>query len=210
VASPPTKSVPTRFPLTVGITLFGTPSYFDVDSAVSEFQNFVQENSKFNLQIMIRKYPRLALDEYHPIPESKGCTFVDPWYVHPETLAKLPLNVAVQIMIYDIQSTITCFGGRAYQPSPQTRNAPFIGIPFGDSISWWEVEPNWKTRTATALVHEFYHSLSYILARKGHTLPDPDKADFYGYTKVNDPGWVRFDRFLYGQITDKMYLDLTR
>jgi len=72
------------------------------------------------------------------------------------------------------------------------------------------IEPNWKTRTATALVHEFYHSLSYLLTVKGHKLPDPDKANSYGYTTENDPGWVRFDKFIYGQITDKMYLALNR
>ena len=199
-----------RYPIIIGITVFGAPSYFNIDVAVSEFQDFVQANSKLNLQITLSKYPPLALDEYHVIPEAGGCTFVDPWYVHSETLAKLPFNVAVQIMIYDIQSTTTCSGGRAYQPSPQTRNAPFIGIPFGDSIKWWAVEPNWKTRTATALVHEFYHSLTTLLAAKGYNLPDADKANSYGYTNENDPGWIRFDKFIYGQITDEMYLSLTK
>jgi hypothetical protein len=194
----------------IGITVFGTPSYFNIDAAVSEFQNFVQANSKLNLQITLNKYPPLALDEYHLIPEAGGCTFVDPWYVHSETLAKLPFNVAVQIMIYDIQSTTTCFVGRAYQPSPQTRNVPFIAIPFGDSIKRWGVEPNWKTRTATALVHEFYHSLAALLSAKGYKLPEADKANSYGYTTENDPGWIRFDKFIYGKITDEMYLALTQ
>lgn len=201
-------SIPARFPMKVGVTVFGTPSYFNIDSAVSEFQDFVQANSKLDLRITLSKYPPLALDEYHLIPGAGGCSFIDPRYLHPETLAKLPLNVAVQIVIYDIQSTTTCFGGRAYYPSPQTRNAAFIGIAFGDSISWWEVEPHWKTRTATALVHEFYHSLCQLFAAKRYKLPDADKANLYGYTSENDPGWIRFDKFIYGQITDEMYMAL--
>jgi len=201
---------PARFLLKIGVTVFGTPSYFDVDAAVSEFKNFVEANSKFNLQITINKYPPLALDEYHSIPERSGCTFVDPWYVRPGTLAKLPLNVAVQIAIYDVQSTTPCYGGLTFQPSNQTRNAPFIGIIFGDSVKSWGVEPNWKTRTATALVHEFYHALNILAAKKGHSLPNPDEANRYGYTTENDPGWIRFDKFLYGQITDEIYKALTQ
>ncbi len=199
-----------RFPLKVGVSVFGTPSYFSIQSALSEFKTFVEANSKFNIQIITGSYPPLAHDEFHPLPGPGGFKFVDPWYVHPETLAKLPLGVAVQIAIYDIQSTTINFGGRTYQPSPQTRNIPFIAIPFGNSIKWWPVEPNWKTRTATALVHEFYHAIAQILQQKGHTLPDPDKATAYGYTVQNDPGWVRFDKFLYGQITDQMYKALTQ
>ena len=201
---------PARFPLKIGITVFGTPSYFDIDAAVSEFKNFVEANSKFDLQITLNKYPPLALDEYHLMPGLGGCTFVDPWYVRPTTLAKLPLNVAVQIAIYDIQSTTTCYEGLTFHPSEQTRNAPFIGIAFGDSVKSWGVEPNWKTRTATALVHELYHALNILAAKRGYSLPNPDEANRYGYTIQNDPGWIRFDKFLYGQITDEMYKALTQ
>jgi len=207
---PPQPVQPQRFPMKIGVTVFGTASYFNLDEAISEFQSFVQENSRLDLQITLNKYPPLALDEYHPIPGAGGSTFVDPWYVHPETLAKLPYNVTVQIVIYDIQSTKTAYGGASFQASPQTRNAPFVGIAFGDSISWWPVEHNWKTRTATALVHEFYHALSQLLHAKGFSLPDADKANIYGYTNENDPGWVRFDKFIYGRITDQMYLALTQ
>jgi len=196
---------PARFPIKIGVTIFGTPSYFDIDAAVSEFKNFVQANSKFNLKITLNKYPPLALDEYHSIPERRGCTFVDPWYVHPGTLAKLPSNVAMQIAIYDIQSTTPCYGGLTFHPSKQTKNAPFIGIVFGDSIKSWGVESGWKTRVATALVHEFYHALDILVKKKGYSLPNPDEANRYGYTTENDPGWIRFDKFLYEQITDKMY-----
>ena len=201
---------PARFPLKIGVTVFGTPSYFNIDATVSEFQNFVQANSKFDLQITLNKYPPLALGEYHLVPDRGGCTFVDPWYVHPETLAKLPFNVAVQIAIYDIQSTTTCYGGLTFHPSNQTRNAPFIGIAFGDSIKSWGVEPNWKTRTATALVHELYHALNILATQKGYRLPEPDEANRHGYTNENDLGWIRFDKFLYGQITDEIYRALTQ
>lgn len=201
---------PARFPLRIGVTVFGTPSYFDINAAVSEFQNFVQANSRFNLQITLNKYPPLALDEYHLIPGRGGCTFVDPWYVRPGTLAKLPYNVAVQIAIYDIQGTTTCYEGLTFHPSNQTRNAPFIGIAFGDSMKSWGVESNWKTRTATALVHELYHALNILAAAKGHRLPEPDEANRHGYTTENDPGWIRFDKFLYGQITDEIYKALTQ
>ncbi len=199
-----------RFPMKVGVSVFGYPSYFSIQESLSEFQSFVQANSRLDLQIVLNQFPPLAPDEYHPIPERPGCKFVDPWYVHPETLAKLPLGVAVQIVIYDIQNTDPGYGGRAYQPSAQTRNLPFIAIAFGESIRWWPIEANWKSRTGTALVHEFYHSLTQLLQAKGLSLPDADKANAYGYTTENDPGWVRFDKFLYGQITDQMYAALTK
>lgn len=201
---------PVRFTMRIGITVFGTPSYFSVDEAVSEFQNFIQANSKFNLQITLNKYPPLALDEYHVIPNMGGCTFVDPWYVRPETLAKLPSNVAVQIVIYDVQTTKPCYGGATYHPSKQTKDAPYIGIAFGESIKSWGVEPNWKTRTGAALVHEFYHALHILAAAKGFSLPNPDEANRHGYTAENDPGWIRFNKFLYGQITDEMYKAFTQ
>ena len=196
---------PLRYPIKIGITVFGTPTYFSLDDAISEFQVFVQNNSKLDLQITLNNYSPLALDEFHPIPGTDGCTFVDPWYVHPETLAKLPQSVAMQIVIYDIQNTKTAYGGAAFQASPQTRNVPFVGIAFGEAISWWQVEPNWRSRTATTLVHEFYHAFCQLVQVKGFTLPNPDKANDLGFTVENDPGWVRFDKFLYGQITDQMY-----
>lgn len=52
-------------------------------------------------------------------------------------------------MIYDIQGTKICYGALAYRGSSYTRNVPFTGIAFGDSIKWWKIEPNWKTRVAT-------------------------------------------------------------
>ena len=206
---PQPVSIRARFQIKLGVTVFGTPNYFNLDEALSEFQNFVQNNSKLDLQFTTNKYPPLALDEYHIIPDSPNCTFVDPWYVHSETLSKLPPNVAVQVFLYDVQNTKSCFGGRAYQPSPQTRNVPLIAIPFGETIRQWGIEPNWRTRTATALVHEFYHAISQILAPKGYNLPDPDKANQFGYTTENDPGWVRFDKFLYSQLTQGMYMVLS-
>jgi hypothetical protein len=206
--SPNTTPQPLRFPIKVGITTFGTPTYFNLDAAISEFQKFVEANSKLNLQITLTKHPTLSLDEYHEISGTGGCSLFDPWYVHPETLAKLPLGVAVQIAIYDIQTTKTLYGGATYPASEKTQNVPFIAVAFGDSISWWPVEPNWKTRTATALVHEFYHALSQILTKKGYSMPDIDKANNYGYNNENDPGWIKFDKYIYGLITDEMHKKL--
>lgn len=205
------QPVQARYAMKIGVTIFGAPTYFNVDEAVSEFQNFVQANSKLDLQITMNKYPPLALDEYHIFPNTDGCSFVDPWYVRPETLAKLPMNVAVQIIIYDIQNTKTIYGGATFPASNKTRNVPFIGVAFGDSIKWWGVEANWKTRTATALVHEFYHAITHILAKKGfNNLPDIDKANQYGYNNENDPGWIRFDKYIYGLLTDPMYKNLVQ
>lgn len=209
----PKQSQPvyTRFPFKIGVTVFGTPTYFNIDEAVSEFKTFIQSNSKIDLQIILSKYPPLALDEFHIVPGTDGCSLADPWYVHPETLAKLPPNVSVQIVIYDILSTKTLYGGATYHASAKTRNVPFIGVAFGDSIKWWGVEPNWKTRTATALVHEFYHAISQILAKKGfNNLPDIDKANQYGYNNDNDPGWIKFDKYIYSLLTDQMYKALSQ
>lgn len=205
----PTGSIPSRFPLKVGISVFGTPSYFNVDAAISEFQNFVQANSKLDLQITLSKHSKLAPNEIHEIPGTGGRSFADPKYLNPETRAKLPSNVAVKIVIYDLQNTTTYWGGATY-PASTLINVPYIGIPFGESIKSWGVEANWKTRAATALVHEFYHAIKQTLTRKGHKLPNPDKANDYGYTTANDPGWIRFDKYLYGQLTDAMYLALTQ
>lgn len=204
----PTGPIPSRFPLKIGISVFGTPSYFNVEAAISEFQNFVQANSKLDLQITLNKHPKLAPSEIHEIPGTGGRSFADPKYLSPETRAKLPSNVAVKIAIYDLQNTTTYWGGATY-PASTLINVPYIGIPFGESIKSWGVEANWKTRTATALVHEFYHAIKQILTRKGHQLPNPDKANDHGYTTTNDPGWIKFDKYLYGQLTDAMYIALT-
>jgi hypothetical protein len=205
----PKEPLPSRFPFKVGISVFGTPSYFNIDAAISEFQNFVQANSKLDLKITINKHSKLGPGEIHVIPGTGGRSFADPKYLKPETRAKLPSDSAVKIAIYDLQNTTTYWGGATY-PASTLMKVPYIGIPFGDSIRSWGVETNWKTRTATALVHEFYHAINQILARKGHKLPNPDKANDHGYTTANDPGWIKFDKFLYGQITDAMYLALTQ
>jgi len=41
-----------RFSLTIGVTVFGTPSYFSLDAAISEFKSFVEQNSKVSLKIV--------------------------------------------------------------------------------------------------------------------------------------------------------------
>lgn len=199
-----------RYSLRVGITVFGSPSYFSLDEAISEFTQFVEQNSKFKLDIVLNKYGPLGLDEYHVMPRMGGCKFIDPKYVKPETRSKLPDGVAVNIMLFDIQSTKVCYGGLAYQKSVYTKNAPFIGIPFGDSIKFWGVEPNWKTKVGTTLVHEFYHALTYIFRAKRIKLPNPDKANLYGFRAEDDPGWIKFDKFIYGKIEDQMYLALSQ
>jgi hypothetical protein len=204
-----TGPIPSRFPFKVGIAVFGTPSYFNVDAAISEFQNFVQANSKLDLQMTVNRHPNLQPNEIHQIPGTGGRSFADPKFLSQETRAKLPSDVAVKIAIYDVQNTTTYWGGATYPPSPVI-NVPYIGIPFGGSVRTWGVEPNWRTRTATALVHEFYHAIKQILTRKGYKLPNCDKANDYGYTTENDPGWIRFDKFIYGQITDEMYLALVQ
>jgi hypothetical protein len=204
------KKVGSSFTLSVGLSVFGSPSYFNVDSAIFEFKSFVESNSRLRLDIVLNKYKALGLDEYHKIPGRGGCSFVNPKYLRKQTLDKLPLDVAVQIMIYDIQSTKTCYGGLAYRQSRYTRNAPFTAIAFGDSIKWWSVEPGWKSKVATTLVHEFYHTLTYLFSTKRIKLPNPDKAVKYGFTPRNDPGWVRFDKYIYGQITEEKCLTLTK
>ena len=210
----PSKPILTRvgnhFVLKVGISVFGTPSYFDIDSAIFEFKSFVESNSRLKLDIVLNKFAPLAQDEYHKMPGMGGCSFVDPKYLRKETLQKLPMGVSIQIMIYDIQNTKTCYGGLAYRGSSYTRKAPFTGIAFGDLIKWWPVEPGWKTKVATTLVHEFYHTLTYLFSVKRIKLPNPDKAGDYGFTANNDPGWVRFDKFIYGKITQQKCLALTK
>lgn len=204
------KKIDDRFLMRVGISVFGTPSYFSIDAAINEFRRFVEENSLLKLEIVLNKFDSLALDEYHLIPGKGGCSFVNPRYLRVQTREKLPKDVAIQIMIYDIQSTKTCYGGLAYRRSQYTRNVPFTGIAFGDAIKWWEVEPGWKSKAATTLVHEFYHTLTYVFSLKRIKLPNPDRAGSFGFTPSNDPGWIRFDKFIYGKITKQMCLDLIK
>lgn len=204
------RQIGDRFSLKVGISVFGTPSYFNIDASISEFRLFVEDNSVLKLDIVLNKFEPLALDEYYIIPGKGGCSFVNPRYLRIQTREKLPKDVAIQIMIYDIQSTKTCYGGLAYRASQYTRNVPFTGITFGDSIKWWEVEPGWKSKVATTLVHEFYHTLTYVFSLKRIKLPNPDKARNYGFTTSNDPGWVRFDKFIYAKITKQMCLELIK
>ena len=51
-----------RFSLRVGITVFGSPSYFSLDEAISEFKDFVEQNSKFRFNIVLNNYGPLGLE----------------------------------------------------------------------------------------------------------------------------------------------------
>lgn len=81
--------------LRVGISVFGTPSYFDIDNAIFEFRSFVETNNGLKLDVVLKKYQPLTLEEYHVMPRMGGCSFVDPKYLKKKTLEKLPSDVSM-------------------------------------------------------------------------------------------------------------------
>ncbi len=115
----------------------------------------------------------------------------------PESKAKMPSGMKTEIVVYDTQDKVNCFGGLQWGYT-----TPFICIPYSNSSKW---DPGWKTSLAPGLVHEFTHALYTILGAKGFQgLPDIDKANDYGFTDQNDPGWRNFRKYCLGLITQEM------
>jgi len=197
--SPPTSppKYPARFPIRIGATVFGTPTYFDLGAAAKEFQTFITDNTKFDLQWVSGQHPPLSIKELQDF--GNGTYFINPATLSPENAARIPSNVAVNFVLFDTLSIKPCYGGLTYH-----QKIPFIGIPFGNPISWW-TDPPWKHKVAAAMVHEFHHATSDLFLAKGYKLPNADECSKFGYTSANDPGYVNCLKHLYKQITDEMY-----
>jgi hypothetical protein len=187
----------------VGLTAFGSPSKFNLRYALNEFKSYIENNSKIKLDISFAQDVNLPAAEIALYDASIGCYMVTPDSLSPASRAKMPSGMKTDIVVYDTQDRTNCFGGLQWPLA-----VPFICIPYSKSSSW---DPGWKTSLAPGLVHEFTHALYTILGAKGFQgLPNIDKANEYGYTEQNDPGWRNFRKYCLEKITQEMADALTK
>jgi hypothetical protein len=181
----------------VGITAFGSPNNFNVLAAVNEFKSYIENNSKIKLDLRFVQEADLP-DAEIPQYNVPGVFYmVTPQSLSPVSRAKMPSGMKTDIVLYNTRNRINCFGGLQW-----ALQVPFICIPYSNSTSW---DYGWKTSLAPGLVHEFTHALYTILTTKGfHGLPNIDKANDYGYTDQNDPGWLKFRKYCLEIITQEM------
>jgi len=61
----PTEEFKMTYQMNVGITIFGSSLYpeWDYDAIILEYKQFIENNSKFSLNLIINKYPALANGE---------------------------------------------------------------------------------------------------------------------------------------------------
>ena len=181
----------------VGLTAFGSPQNFNLLTALTEFKSFVEENSKLKLDINFVQEAKLPVEEIPRYDPTKECYMVTPQSLSPESKEKMPFGMKTDIVVYDTQNRVNCFGGLQWGTV-----VPFICIPYSNAFTW---DSGWKTSLAPALVHEFTHALYTILGSKGYQgLPNIDKANDYGYTEQNDPGWINFRKYCLRLITEEM------
>ena len=202
-AAPPTQETATQLPLTyqggmkVGITAFGSPSRFNLHTAINEFKSYMENNSKIKLDIRFVEEGNLPAAEIPQYDASRECYMVTPQSLSLISRAKMPSGMKTEIVVYDTQGRVSCFGGLQWGYS-----VPFICIPYSNSSMW---DQGWQTSLAPGLVHEFTHALFTILKAKGFQgLPNIDRANDYGYTTQNDPGWLNFRKYCLALITQEM------
>jgi len=188
--------------LKVGLAAFGSPSKFNLLKAIAEFKQYVENNSLLKLDIHFVQDANLPIPEIKLYDSAKGCYMVTPDSLSSATKAKMPADMKTDIVVYDTQNLVNCVTGLTWDIDLPKIVVPFISIPYSNLSSW---DFGWKTSLAPALVHEFNHAIYFVLARKGFNgLPDIDRATDLGYTEQNDPGWLRFRKYCFGRITQKM------
>lgn len=181
----------------VGITAFGSPSAFNLNASIREFKSFIEDSSLVKLDLRFVHQGNLTAAEIPRYNAPGVCYMVTPQSLSPASRAKMPSGMKTDIVVYDTQNRVNCFGGLQWGSS-----VPFICIPYSNSSRW---DPGWRTSLAPGLVHEFTHALYTILTVKGFKgLPDIDKANNYGYTDQNDPGWINFRKYCLRLITKEM------
>ncbi len=202
-SAPQTQETAPEMPLTylggmkVGLTAFGSPSAFNLHAAVNEFKSYVENNSKVKLDLRFVQEGNLPAEEIPQYNAPGVCYMVTPQSLSPISRSKMPSGMKTEIVVYDTQDRVNCFGGLQWGYT-----VPFIAIPYTNSSNW---DPGWKTSLAPGLVHEFTHALFTILTAKGFSgLPNIDKANDYGYTDQNDPGWLNFRKYCLELITQEM------
>ncbi len=181
----------------VGITAFGLPRTFNLVAGVSEFKSFIDNNSKVKLDLRFVQTESLPTGEIPRYNAPGVCYMVTPQSLSPNSRSKMPSGMKAEIVVYDAQNLTSCFGGLQW-----SYTVPFICIPYTTSMSW---DYGWQTPLGPGLVHEFTHALYTILGAKGFRgLPNIDRANDYGYTDQNDPGWLNFRRHCLDLITQDM------
>ncbi len=181
----------------VSLTAFGSPSVFNLRTAVNEFKSYIENNSKIKLDLRFVEEASLPAAEIPQYNAPGLCYMVTPQSLSPASRAKMPSGMKTEIVVYDTRDRVNCFGGLQWGYA-----VPFICIPYSNSSKW---DRGWQTSLAPGLVHEFTHALFTILKNKGFQgLPNIDKANDYGFTDQNDPGWLNFRKYCLGLITQEM------
>ncbi len=192
---PPSFSQPGG--MKVGLTAFGSPSTFNLIEAISEFKSFIDNNSRVKLDVHFVQTEKLPPEEIPRYNVPGICYMVTPQSLSSVSRAKMPSGMKAEIVVYDTQNRINCYGGLQWGFA-----VPFICIPYSTSSQW---DHGWRTPLGPGLVHEFTHALYTILWNKGfRQVPNIDKANEYGYTDQNDPGWLNFRKHCLSLVTQEM------
>lgn len=169
-----------EYPLDVGITIWGTAPYFNVQNAISEFKNFIEQNSKLRLNLTVTAHPPLENSEYRSFD-----TAVFPYLDNLTANTKSYLTHRVNILMFDPENRTLAFGGLAWLPPTRLAIIPLK----------YAAEPPWQVQMASALTHEFLHTINV----------DSQSCPALGYNESNDPGWQRCYKYLLSLLTDADY-----
>ena len=183
----------------VGITAFGSPKRYKILEGISEFQSFIENNSKLKIDIWFVQESNLPAEEIQPY-NNTGRYMVTPESLSSDSKGKMPSGMKTNIVLYDTQDRVPIWGGGM---TLGFRNPPHISVPYNNNAGW---DPGWKTSLAPTLVHELTHALYALLKVQGILgLPDIDRADAIHYTdEAADPGWIIFRKWCLEKITQEM------
>ena len=185
----------------VGITAFGSPKRYKILEGISEFQSFIEKNSKLKIDIIFVQESNLPAGEIQPY-KNTGRHMVTPESLSSDSKGKMPSGMKTNIVVYDTQDRVPiCYGGLTWG----FRKPPQINIPYNNNAKW---DDGWKTSLAPTLVHEFTHALYDLLRAlriEGFKdLPNIDQAHEYDFTEAADPGWISFRKWCLDKITQEM------
>ena len=124
----------------VGITAFGLPKRYKILEGISEFQSFIENNSKLKIDIWFVQESNLPAGEIPPY-KNMGCYMVTPDSLSSDSKGRMPSGMKTDIVVYDTQLREKCFGGLTWG----FRKPPFISVPYNNDAGW---DPGWKTSLA--------------------------------------------------------------
>ncbi len=191
--------------LKTSISVFG--NFPGVAEHITEFKQFIENNSKLRLNLTINYYSKLQDSEICPsIPNCYEATCL-----LPATKQKIPFHQMSNIILYEHNwdQKPVCYAGACYC---------YVGTTFVPTIiipTLWNSDDPWGPWNHTGsqiITHEWMHSLDYTFAYLGY--PDFPHLDgiceTLGYNPENDPGWARCYKYFLTLITQNMYYDLER